>query len=160
MSMVSTCGWCTVVSFTTRRLYDELCNHLLHFWRPGSIKTPSVSFTWHTHAQLKGIRVTLIADCSCTFRQKVARVSNNQYQVLILRQCLETFKILTKTDPVYWVSQTHIPFYGTLYSRVRVIIWKSTLACANECASREVKGSYVVHLCGKYETGFSIGHLL
>ena len=56
------------------------------------------------------------------------------------------------------VSQPHIPFYGTLYSRVR--IWKSTLACANECAPRAVKGPYVVCLYGKYETGFSISHLL
>ena len=58
------------------------------------------------------------------------------------------------------VSQTHIPFYGTLYNSFGVSMWKSTLACANECAPCEVKGSYVVHLCGKYETGFSIGHLL
>ena len=58
------------------------------------------------------------------------------------------------------VSQTQIPFYGILYTRVRVSIWKYTLALANECVPRVVKCSYGDHLCGKYETGFSTSHLL
>ena len=79
----------------------ELHNHLSQFCRPGSLKTPSVPFIRHPYAQLKCIVAMLIAGCSCTHWQKVALVSNDRYRVLILRQCLETFKILTKMDSVY-----------------------------------------------------------
>ena len=100
MSMASTCGRNRIVSFTGQSVIWWI--YAIIYYSSGSIKTPCVSFTWHPYAQLKGIIAMLIAVCSCTHCQKVSLASNDRYRVLIQRQCLETFKISTKTGPVYW----------------------------------------------------------
>ena len=100
MSMASTCGRNRIVSFTGQSVIWWI--YAIIYYSSGSIKTPCVSFTWHPYTQLKGIIAMLIAVCSCTHCQKVSLASNDRYRVLIQRQCLETFKISTKTGPVYW----------------------------------------------------------
>ena len=111
--MAPSCGWCTVVSFTTRGIYDGITQSFIY--RSADqllLRRLAWPFTWHPYAQLKGIIV--IAGCICTHWKNVVLVSNDIYQVSILRQYLESFKILTKTDPVYrgWWYTTSLKDYG------------------------------------------------
>ena len=110
--MSSSCERNKVVSFTGQSII--WWNYAIIYCSCGSIKMPSVSFKRLPYAQLKGIHVIamLIAGCSCTHCQKVALVSNDRSRVLILRQCLETFKISTKTaDDIPPAPRTTVHVY-------------------------------------------------